>query len=293
MNYLDDLMFWVGERERIRRKKEAGIARPWTDDPILHAYRFCNVERERDKVTQWIHGNWLHPNYGDPTVTLAMVIARMINHPETLEELGFPHGGWTTKYVRHFLDTFNRRRDAGLKSWTSAYMITGGYSAGGETKEVIIARVIDRCNGKLHENWIRRGDTLAEAAAKITSPGIGTFLSAQIIADLKFARILEEASDWWTWCAVGPGSTIGLNFLHDREHKKSIPQKQFMTEVNEVRNILRDAGVYLDAQNTQNVLCEFHKYVKAKYYGGRLKSTYTPAAPDPARVGATPSRKSL
>jgi len=293
MKHLDDLFHWVGERERIRRQKDSGAQRPWTDDPILHAYRFCNVERERDTVTQWIHHNWLLPNYGDPTVVLGMTIARMVNLPETLEELGFPHEGWTTKYVRRFLDTFDKRRNEGKKSWTSAYMITGGYSEGGEPKEVIIARVIDRCNGKLHENWIRQGDTLAEAADKIKSPGIGDFLSGQIIADLKHSKLLADASDWWEWCAVGPGSTVGLNFIHGREHKKSISQPQFRKEVNEIRNILRDGGVYLDAQNTQNVLCELHKYIRTKYYGGRPKSRYTPAVALPAISPATAPEKSL
>jgi len=280
MKHLDDLMFWVVERNRIRELKEAGAPRPWTKDSILHHYRFCNVKREDDTVTQWIHSNWLKPNYGEPTVVLGMTIARMVNLPETLEELGFPHGGWTTKYVRHFLDTFASRRERKLKSWTSAYMITGGYSEGGETKEVIIARVIDRCNGKLHENWIRQGDTLAEAADKIKSPGIGDFLSGQIIADLKHSKLLADATDWWEWCAVGPGSTAGLNYLHDRPPLKYLPAPQFMKEVNEVRLLLRDAGVYLDAQNTQNCLCEVSKYIRTKYYGGKPKAAYRPAAPD-------------
>jgi hypothetical protein len=206
-----------------------------------------------------------------------MIIARMVNFPSTLSDLGYPHGGWDRKYMDNFLATFAARRVVGLKSWTSAYMITGGYSAGGETKEAIIARVITNADAKLRTNRVRQGDTLETIAEKVTSPGIGTFLSGQIVADLKHASWLGNASDWWSWCAVGPGSTAGLNYLHDRDPKKSLPVKQFRAEVQEVQTLLRAAGVHLDAQNTQNCLCELSKYVRTKYYGGKPKTSYQPA----------------
>ena len=37
------LLAWIVERESIRRKKERGLPRPWTLDPVLDGYRFCNV----------------------------------------------------------------------------------------------------------------------------------------------------------------------------------------------------------------------------------------------------------
>lgn len=273
MKYLDDLMYWVGERERIRHKKEAGEKRPWTADPILDTYRFCNVERERDKVTVWIHQNWLRPNSHSPNLAFAMAVARMVNLPETLDRIGFPHA-WLPVT---FIDTIEHIKKEGKKAWTSAYMITGGYSEGGETKEVIIARVLSTLHSKLKHDPVREGDTLEVAANKLRSPGIGTFLSAQIVADLKFSPLLERAKDWNYWCAPGPGSTMGLNFLHDRPPTTTLSEKQFMKEVNEVKALLAHAGVHLCAQNTQNCLCEFSKYVRAKHLGKRLKSTYVPA----------------
>jgi hypothetical protein len=69
---------------------------------------------------------------------------------------------------------------------------------------------------------------------------------------------------------------MGLNFLHERQELTSLNDAQFRKEVNEVRLILKDAGVHLDAQNVQNCLCEFSKYVRAKHFGRRLKSGFTP-----------------
>ena len=272
MKYLDDLMFWVGERERIRIKKERRERRPWSSDVILNTYRFCNVERERDTVTKWIHTNWLHPNLNDPTLPMALAVARMVNWPDTLADLGYPRV-WNP---HHFIMTLEARKLTGLKVWTAAYMITGGYSAGGEAKEAIIARVLTGLHSQLAKIPILDSDSLEVAAEKLKTPGIGSFLSAQIVADLKFAPLLSKAKDWSTWCAPGPGSTMGLNFLHGRGNK-AIGEKQFINEVNEVRELLAAAGVHIDAQNTQNCLCEFSKYVRAKHFGDRLKSGYTPA----------------
>ena len=43
---LDRYFYWQEERESIRRKKENGLPAPWTDDPILQEFKFCQVYRE-------------------------------------------------------------------------------------------------------------------------------------------------------------------------------------------------------------------------------------------------------
>ena len=274
MKHLDDLYFWIAEREHIRNRKELGLPRPWTTDPILHEYRFCNVHRDDDTVTRWIHDNWLYPHMFDSNVQYAMIIARMVNHPDTLHELGYPMA-WDPD---HFMRVLSSRKSMGHKVWTTAYMITGGYSKGGESKEVIIARVLTAAFDKLLKDPIVRGDTLAKAAVKIRSPGIGTFLVGQAIADIKHSDLLIGADDWETWCAVGPGSTAGLNYLHDRPVATSLSDKQFQDEVLAIRELIfSEVGRDIDAQNVQNCLCEFSKYVRTKYYGGAPKSRYTPA----------------
>lgn len=45
------------EREAIRLKREAGEPEPWTADPILRAYHFCNVFREDDRTSRAILGS--------------------------------------------------------------------------------------------------------------------------------------------------------------------------------------------------------------------------------------------
>src|SRR2546423_1636561 len=50
----EELIDWISERTAIHTKKEAGHPPPWTDDPVLREWSFCNVRREDDRVTRWI-----------------------------------------------------------------------------------------------------------------------------------------------------------------------------------------------------------------------------------------------
>src|SRR5690606_38730868 len=81
------LWAWVRKREAIRVRKEAGQEPPYTDDPILRAFRFCNVRREDDRVTVWIRDHIRRPYADHPHLWFMLCIARQINWPETLAEL--------------------------------------------------------------------------------------------------------------------------------------------------------------------------------------------------------------
>jgi hypothetical protein len=272
--YLGDLTYWIRQRELIRTRKELSrLPPPWVSDPIIANNRWCNIRREDDKVTKWIWA-WAGVGYRIDMVHIqhALTVARMVNWPDTLALLGYPADGWTPEYRQHFLDVFAGLRDKKIKGWTGAYMVTGGYSKGGEPKEVIIARVLD---GAWQSPRVVHGDSLHTAAGKISTSGIGQFLSAQIVADLKWTPILKDAPDWKTWCAPGPGSMMGLNFLYERKRTTTIPIEQFQAEVGEVKDfIFKTTDIILDAQNTQNCLCELSKFIRAKHFHERLKNTY-------------------
>jgi hypothetical protein len=275
VNHIDDLLYWINEREKMRHRKENDQwDPPWSEDPIMAENRWCNVRREHDKVTRWIHNNFMPKGLSDDNLPIAMCIARLVNWPETLEELGYPDKGWTPEYRQHFIETFDKRKELGKKSWTGAYMVTGGYSVGGETKQQIIARVLDGAAYMCRRFTGARPATLSFGAGTLMTPGMGTFLVAQVIADLKHTDHLSMANDWYEWCAPGPGSQMGLNFIHGRPRTMTIPGPNFIAEVNEIRQLIGNkVGLQLCAQNTQNCLCELSKYLRAKN-GERLKNKY-------------------
>lgn len=261
-----EVKYWIEEREAVRGKHDLKIAGKWSDDPAFQTIRFCNVYREHDRVTRWIRENWRHPFLEHPMLPLAMVIARLVNWPDTLLQLGFPINGWDPDWFEKVLA---KRKANGDKVWTNAYMVTGGYSEGGESKEVIIARVIDGADYAIKS--FPRPETLKGWFQLLSTPGLGPFLRGQIIADLKYTPVLREAPDWWTWCAPGPGSQQGLNFLMGKPQTKTWRNDDFMEAINKLREHL---PVEIHAQDTQNVLCEYSKWFKFTHLGTPPKNKY-------------------
>ena len=48
----DEFFATAREGERIRYRRMAGEPYPWTTDPVLREWRFCNVHREHDRTTE-------------------------------------------------------------------------------------------------------------------------------------------------------------------------------------------------------------------------------------------------
>lgn len=264
------LCYWIKERELIRRAKERGEPKPWTADPILRKYRFCNVHREDDTVTKWIRLEWgkyaLHENY-----TTAMAMARFINWPDTLEYLGYPVE-WDAQAL---LERLKELEKSASKVWTSAYIVsTNGNKM--LKADYVILNVLDpiqKANLKPAE-----GETLEHFYHRLHSfIGVGSFYAGQIIADLKntAGNELALASDYHTWCISGPGSRRGYNRILNRNFRDAVREKDFLETVWGLRQIVHDEiGMDMDAQDMQNCLCEYDKYMRVKLGEGKPRQQY-------------------
>src|ERR1017187_2352585 len=116
---LKKLLYWMTERQKIFLKRQRGDPYPWTKDPILARWKFCNTYRENDKVTIWLRKNWLEPFKDHPNLWFACFLFRQINWPDTLEDIGFPEE-WNPRRVCKILDM---RKSLGKKIYTSAYLL--------------------------------------------------------------------------------------------------------------------------------------------------------------------------
>src|SRR5208282_6778133 len=200
------LFAWITERHAIYEAKNAGYPKPWTEDPILQAYRFCNVYRELDKVTRWIAEHWRDTHYDSPEVWFAMTVARLVNWPDTLEELGYP----VPFDPMHFIEVLERRKQAKEKVFTGVYIVPA--KAGFASKARYIASEV------LNPMWCQRNDitesahSLADFHAQLTKyNGMGSFLAGQVVCDTKYTKLLVNSVDWADWACSGPGSKRGLN----------------------------------------------------------------------------------
>lgn len=267
-----ELAYWIRSREAIRLLKEAGVPPPWSKDPAMTTVRYCNIRREDDKVTKWIKDNWRDQNVDHPNLTAAMVLARMVNWPDTLAEIGFPDK-WDRK---HIIDVIKARAAREEKTWSSAYMIT---TCGKRMAKEDY--VLDVCDTALR--FVPRfedGTSLDSAHTSLSSiSGLGSFLAGQVVADLKNipGHPLAAAEDWWTWCAPGPGSRKGLNeffnFAPDRAMSDYAFDEMVRTCYMAVAPEIEPYVERLHMQDFQNCLCEFSKFMRVKR-GGHARNRY-------------------
>jgi len=270
------------ERHAIYQRRMQGKSKPWTKDKILQQYRFCNVYRELDTVTQWIGKNWRLPHRSDPNLWFTMCVARLVNWPDTLQALGYPVP-WSLK---HFLEVMRERSEGG-KAWGGAYIVsTNGNEM--EKADYIGSRVLgplwaDR-NAIQADIYGHPSDahkpTLATVHNALTNYiGLGSFLAAQVIADLKYVAPLRDAADWHTWAASGPGSKRGLNRVYEYAVDCPMPEARWLDHLQNLHKhiepLVKKADMpRLHAQDLQNCLCEFDKYERTRLGEGRPRSKY-------------------
>lgn len=268
---------FVIERHRIYTRRASGQSGPWTRDKILAEYRFCNVYRELDRVTQWIRMRWREPFANHEDLWFAMVVARLINHPATLTELSLP-GRWNRA---QFLRVMNERRARGEKSFGSAYIV----STNGESmdKAFYLAEYV------LDPMWTQRSvyrpkpkETLSSYHTRLMeAQGMGSFMAAQVIADLKYTPSLAKAPDWWTFASSGPGSRRGMSYLMGFDPRMAWKEHEWRDCLKELASHVHpytaEVGMpRMHAQDLQNCLCEYSKYRRTQLGTGRPKQKFVP-----------------
>lgn len=276
----DDLFAWMRERHAIYERRAKGLPKPWTQDPILQAFRFCNVYRELDTVTEWLRTNWREPWKEDPNLWFAMAAARLINWPATLEEVAFALRrnnaiGWRPET---FLSNMRDRAQRGEKVYTGAYMLRGGEK--GTDKASYTAEILSGLWAARGTLAPKRGDSLAVVHTRLAAmPGMGSFLAGQVVCDTKYVGELTMARDWWTWAASGPGSQRGLNRVVGNPVQAPWNELEWLSTLRllhrDIEKLVKRASMpMIHAQDLQNCLCEFDKYERVRLGEGRPRSTY-------------------
>jgi 5-hmdU DNA kinase, helical domain len=271
------LLYWVTEREAIRLRRAAGQPQPWTADEILRTWSFCNVRRECDRVTQWIARNWREPHSDDPDLFFAMAVARLVNWPDSLAALGYPVP-WNRE---HFVATLQTRAAQGNKVWGDAYNISN--SGKSLPKVEVVADRLDPLWARRKPLRPRADDALLAFYARLRDmDGFGSFMAAQVVADVKQVPPLRSARDWWTFAAPGPGSKRGLNRVMGRP--KDTPWRDddvwraaFARLHEAITPELERVGIgRLCGGDLQNCLCEFDKMERVRLGEGKPKRKFVP-----------------
>ncbi len=266
----ETLAYWIEERTSVLMEKEGGMEKPWSDDPIFQTVYFCNVRRENDKVTKWIRNCYTMEFFGK-NYDLAIVASRLFNLPETLSDIS---NALLVFSPEDMLAILNTKRDLKEQIWGGAYVITThGIKM---SKALYCVNVLEEANQILPLDGVSSCDTAYHLLMGLD--GIGSFLAAQIVADLKNTdgHGLRNALDWHDFAAHGPGSLRGLGWFHERKFTPNT----FMAGLLTCRAWLENSPAayivkHICNQDLQNCLCEYDKYMRVKNGTGRSKRRYS------------------
>jgi len=275
------LLFWIQERNQIRLQKELGLAKPWSEDVVFQNTYFCNVRREDDRVTKFVRG-FYSPYVGSPFLEYNIILARFLNWPPTLSSIGF-----LKSHSPISLEESLARLAKKGKVWGGAYVITTHGIPMGKAA-YLCHNVLGGVAGAMQSQgepffaWGNPGVApLCSTAYKALQrfEGLGSFLAAQVVADLKntVGHPLYTASDRDTFVAHGPGSIRGLSWFWD---SATITPSNFYRYFDAMRLYVDEnwnetlMGPSICNQDLQNCLCEFDKYMRVSNGTGRSKRNY-------------------
>lgn len=298
---------FIIERHKVYLRKAEGQKGPWTKDPILQKFSFTNVYRELDRVTIWMDENIMQPYSDHPDLPFMMAIARIINWPDTLQEL-MDEGVWPEKRWNpdKVFKVLKARQDRADKVVTGAYIVNSVAPKGAKMPEKnkkpygIVYFNLDRLwqNREAFQSNCRAktGGTMGKAVgALLQNHGWGPFLANQVVVDLTYLpRWLKKAEDYNTFTSPGPGTTKGMNWMitgkmnggifGPKLNKHMIRFRQLVNK--EVRRQLpKNAWTgdmttgfeEISMSNYSNCNCELSKMIRSLKDGGaNMKNKYVP-----------------
>lgn len=269
------------ERYQILLSRKDGRVWPWSRDPVFREYRFCNVFREDDKTTVWFRENIRDPLHDQPEVLLATMVFRAFNRIETGELLkDLLLGEWNTEEARRRL---SKVADAGMPYVTGAYMVR---SENGLQKYQGILNAVDAFIECVDVERIEECRRLQDAHKYLVgAPYLGGFTTYEIVTDLRWTYLLDDASDLLTWAHVGPGATRGLGRLTGGgadAFRQGADQKVMLELMADVLTESYCSTNWFNQWPTWSMrevehwLCEYDKYERARLGEGTMKRKYQP-----------------
>lgn len=279
------------ERYNIFLRRRAGEPGPWTEDPILQEFRFCNVFREDDRVTQWMRQNLTRPiGYDNERQIRAATVFRWFNKIETGELLkDLLLGDWDTEEARRRLSA---RVAEGKTILGAAYMIKSPLR---KDKVTGLLECIDAVNHdipEMAETFAPRATTLQSVHERLcTYPFLGPFMAYEMVTDLRRSPVLAGAPDIDTWASAGPGAARGIARVLDLplgtyKHGVAKDRECMNDRMRELLSVAQNdpdawptAWPRWEMREVEHTLCEFDKYERARLGEGRPKQRFTPHNP--------------
>lgn len=270
-------LFWkyAAERQAMYLRRLSGQPRPWSSDPIFERYRFTNVYRASDRVTQYLIRNVIPWDVSVPfkDVFVKCILFRTFNKIETWEALRDAHCVSALSFdVAATCRVLDRLRRSGKAVYNSAYIMPSGSREYGSV-------VMHRNHVRLLDDMLKRGVPRAiQGAGNLGTvveilrsfPSIGPFLSFQYALDLNYSpRLSFDENDF---VQPGPGAVDGIRKMYSHGSVYSAGDViRGLVDVQDAefaRLGIDFPGLFgrkLTAVDVEHLLCEVSKYSRVSH----------------------------
>lgn len=210
-------LYWIfaARRQEIFERRIATKSAPWTDDPILNEFKFCNVYRAADRVSQYLIKSVAYGDVCDsPADRLFRIVAfRTFSKPSTwngvIEHLGREptlEDLESGKFEKALDDV--KMEQQGL--YTGAFILCATKAFGFDEKHrnhvaLFKKMFLEKAAGKR----IQECESLEDLVKFLESfPLMGPFMSYQIAIDLNYSDLIDFDENDYT--QAGPGALRGI-----------------------------------------------------------------------------------
>jgi hypothetical protein len=288
--------YWrfAAERQAIYERRLQGDCGPWTRDPILRSYRFTNVYRATDRVSQYLIREIQYRPDRDQSpreLFFRTLLFKLFNKIETWELIEEAIGpvSWRRVDLDAIARVLNEALRRGVSIYSAAYIMPSprfGHDRKHANHLALVSKMMDDdLPGKV------QGARSLRTVYELLKPyrGLGPFLAFQYAIDLNYSCLLDF--DEADFVVAGPGALDGIAKCFSEIGSRSAEDVVFeMVECQDrefARLGLSFSGLYgrkLQPIDCQNIFCEISKYARVAHpeirglsNRKRIKQSYRPA----------------
>ncbi|MFZ2152653.1 MAG: nucleotide kinase domain-containing protein [Microgenomates group bacterium] len=285
--------YWktAAERQEIFFRKLNNKTVHLTDDPIYQSYKFCNVYRASDRVSQFLIKNVIYTDKFTAEDTLFRILLfRLLNKIETWQQLELDLGEISLKnfsadrYAR-ILEKIKENKPI----YGNAFILCANKIFGFDKKHENHLALLNFIFGnKKNTQLILSANSLKKLYEGLKGfPLLGNFMAYQLAIDFNYSEIFDFDENDFT--VAGPGALRGIAKCFVNTSGKSdedIIRYMVENQEKEFRRLGIDfknlGGRPMSAIDCQGWFCETDKYCRVKFpklvsNRVRIKTRYQPA----------------
>lgn len=264
--------YFVGERQRIFEKRAAGEPAPWSDDPIFARYKFCNVYRAADRVSQRMIRDVCYGGASGKDLAFQIVAYRTFSRIQTWDALRdmLQHAPSVEDLASGvFEEALTAIRESGHKLYTGSFILCANDAYGRRIKHLNHVEMFKEMfiRGNLYERIVAAPSLASVYDALHDYPLMGDFMSYQTAIDLNYSKLIDFSENDFT--KAGPGARRGIAKVFADTQGWS-PEDIIMWMVDHQEAELSRLGIEfrglygrpMHAIDCQNVFCETDKYCR-------------------------------